>query len=67
MRVNSWFFIWAAIILIFLKLIGEISWPWIWVLCPLWMPFVIILGVFGIILVLMIVCGIIRIVIEARS
>ncbi len=29
---------------IVLKLVGEIAWPWIWVLSPLWIPFVLIIG-----------------------
>jgi hypothetical protein len=27
---------------IILKIIGKITWPWIWVLSPLWIPFVIV-------------------------
>ena len=30
-----------TIILSFLKLIGEITWSWIWVLSPLWIGFII--------------------------
>jgi hypothetical protein len=32
------------IVFIVLKLAGLVSWPWVWVLAPLWIPFV----VFGI-------------------
>lgn len=74
MKINGGFLICAAIILIFLKLIGEITWPWIWILCPLWLPLAITVGIFGIILCLMIGCGIIALIgflimlaIEARS
>jgi hypothetical protein len=34
-----------AIVFITLKLTGNISWPWLWVLAPIWAPFLI----FGII------------------
>lgn len=27
-----------ALIFTVLKLVGVISWPWIWVLCPIWIP-----------------------------
>lgn len=30
-----------AIIFTVLKLCGTISWSWIWVLCPVWIPLVI--------------------------
>lgn len=36
-----------AIVFITLKLCGVISWPWLWVLCPLWIGF----AVFMVILV----------------
>lgn len=32
-----------TIIFIVLKLVGVISWSWLWVLCPLWILFVIYL------------------------
>ena len=32
-----------AIVFIVLKLVGVISWPWVWVLAPIWIP--IVLGV----------------------
>lgn len=34
-----------AIVFITLKLTGNITWPWLWVLAPIWAPFLI----FGII------------------
>jgi len=40
-----------TIILLILKLIGIITWPWLWVLSPAWVP------VFG--LLILIVCAII--------
>ena len=30
-----------AIVFIVLKLIGKITWSWVWVLSPIWIPFVI--------------------------
>ena len=34
-----------AVLFIGLKLTGYIAWSWVWVLAPLWIPFVILLGV----------------------
>ena len=31
-----------AILFIGLKLTGVITWPWLWVLSPIWIPFVIV-------------------------
>ena len=36
-----------TIVFIVLKLLGKIDWPWIWVLAPLWIDFII-----GIILII---------------
>ena len=30
-----------TIVFIVLKLLGKISWPWVWVLSPLWISFII--------------------------
>ena len=30
----------AVAVLIVLKIIGYIAWPWIWILAPLWVPIV---------------------------
>jgi hypothetical protein len=30
-----------ALLFIGLKLGGVITWPWLWVLCPLWTPFIV--------------------------
>lgn len=35
-----------TLIFITLKLTGFIAWSWLWVLAPLWIPFVIVLGIF---------------------
>ena len=32
-----------ALVFIVLKLIGVISWSWLWVLSPLWMPVLIVI------------------------
>ena len=36
------FFGLLAILFIALKLIGVITWSWLWVLAPIWIPFVIV-------------------------
>lgn len=33
-----------TILFIALKLMGYINWSWIWVLCPMWIPFAIIIA-----------------------
>ena len=38
-----------AILFICLKLTGYISWSWWWVLSPLWIPFVVVLLIVGVI------------------
>lgn len=41
-----------AILFIALKLIGIIDWPWIWVLCPIWIGWAVIfilLAIWGLI------------------
>lgn len=47
-----------ALAFIVLKLCGVISWPWVWVLAPIWIPLVLVLGI---LLVLIIICGILHI------
>ena len=42
-----------TIVFIVLKLVGTITWPWIWVLAPLWVGFV----VFGAVVVVIIICA----------
>lgn len=39
-----------TILFIGLKLTGHIDWDWIWVLCPLWIPLAIFLGILSIVL-----------------
>lgn len=40
-----------GIAFIVLKLVGVISWPWVWVLSPLWIPLVLFIIVFIIALI----------------
>lgn len=43
---NSFNFLgFLALLFIGLKLTGHITWPWVWVLAPLWMPFSVIVVV----------------------
>jgi hypothetical protein len=39
-----------AILFIGLKLTGHITWSWLWVLSPLWIPLVIVLSLLGLFL-----------------
>lgn len=38
-----------GLIFITLKLTGHITWSWLWVLAPFWIPFAVIFGVLGIV------------------
>ena len=49
--VEGGFFGLLTILFIALKLMGYISWSWWWVLAPIWMPFVLILVIFVVMLV----------------
>lgn len=46
-----------AIVFIVLKLIGVITWSWLWVLAPLWIPVAIVLIVIAIIFVVTLIKG----------
>lgn len=35
-----------GLIFITLKLTGHITWPWLWVLAPFWIPIVLVLVIF---------------------
>jgi hypothetical protein len=37
------------VLFIGLKLTGYITWSWIWVLCPIWLPLAIALGAMGVV------------------
>lgn len=41
-----------AICFIALKLSGNINWSWLWILCPLWLPVVITIGIILIVLLI---------------
>ena len=47
-RLGGGFFTTLGLVFIVLKLLGVITWSWLWVLSPFWIPFVI-----GIILVIL--------------
>lgn len=49
-----------ALIFITLKLCGVIGWSWLWVLAPIWIPFSLVCLIFGGILAVVIVVGVIR-------
>jgi len=36
------FFGWLTLLFIACKLLGVITWSWLWVLSPIWIPFVIV-------------------------
>jgi len=40
-----------AILFIGLKLTGVIDWSWLWVLSPIWLPFVAVIAMFAVFLV----------------
>jgi hypothetical protein len=46
-----------TVLFVGLKLTGYISWPWVWVLSPLWISALIGLTVVGILLVLYLIAG----------
>lgn len=41
-----------AIIFIVLKLLGIITWSWVWVLSPIWISIIVVLVLYGIIAIL---------------
>jgi len=44
-----------AIVFITLKLIGKITWSWLWVLSPLWIPLTLFLGIMAIVLIVLVI------------
>jgi len=44
-----------TILFIAFKLLGVITWSWWWVLSPMWIPFVVVLSIFLIIMVFYII------------
>ncbi len=51
--INLSFFGIVAIVFIILKLTGTITWPWIWVLSPLWIGFILCAVVVAVALIIM--------------
>lgn len=49
-----------TIVFIVLKLTGVIGWSWMWVLSPLWISFLLALGILAIVMAVGIVVGITR-------
>lgn len=43
---------WLTVLFVGLKLTGHITWPWIWVVSPLWITLSILLAVLIILLIL---------------
>jgi hypothetical protein len=46
-----------TIVFITLKLTGHITWPWIWVLSPLWIGFALVLCIFALIMGIALLTG----------
>lgn len=46
-----------AVLFIGLKLTGYITWSWWWVLSPIWIPALVVLGLFAIFLILKVYLG----------
>lgn len=46
-----------TVLFIGLKLTGHITWPWIWVLSPLWISALIVLAILAIVLIIAIASG----------
>ena len=49
---------WLTILFIGLKLTGHITWPWIWVLSPIWISLLIALAILTVFVIIVIVSGI---------
>lgn len=46
---GGWFLPVLTLLFITLKLTGHITWPWMWVLAPMWIPLAIALAVIALI------------------
>ena len=42
---------------IVLKLTGHISWSWVWVLAPLWIPLLVGLVIFSVVLIILVIAA----------
>jgi len=40
---GGWFFSALGLVFITLKLLGKITWSWVWVLSPIWIPIVLLI------------------------
>jgi hypothetical protein len=49
---------WLTILFIGLKLTGFITWPWVWVLSPLWISLLIVLAFLAIVVIIAVIAGI---------
>ena len=54
------FFGLLALVFIVLKLTGVIGWSWMWVLAPIWIPAVIVIGIMLIVLVVIVVTEVLK-------
>jgi len=51
---------WLTVLFVGLKLTGHITWPWVWVLSPLWIGFMIWLAIVLIVLAVAVVAGVFK-------
>jgi hypothetical protein len=49
-----------TVLFIGLKLTGQITWPWIWVLSPIWISALIVIAILTILLIVAIVAGVFK-------
>ena len=45
---------------IVLKLTGHISWSWVWVLAPLWIPLLVGLVIFSVVLIILVIAAVLK-------
>ena len=45
---------------IVLKLTGHISWSWVWVLAPLWIPLLVGLVIFSVVLIILMIAAVLK-------
>lgn len=45
---------------IVLKLTGYISWSWVWVLAPLWIPLLVGLVIFSVVLIILVIAAVLK-------
>ena len=49
-----------AVAFIVLKLTGYISWSWVWVLAPLWIPLLVGLVIFSVVLIILVIAAVLK-------